>query len=185
MYGLPLSPLFARFYNILELSFVSPYTDHLLFLAKTNKENDNNNWLFAFDRANTRQFWTRAKRSNVWLSSFLNKVIQNFQKVLLVSMATARHELATERSGMHSGNTLVFYFGVKINPVWKSIRYSVIPARVKIWTVFHKLDFKLILFMLGRLHKLQYEIRKPIPISIIFWELACEFRTVILTSEQA
>jgi hypothetical protein len=41
VYVLPLSPLFARFYNILELSFVSPY-NHLLFLAKTNKENDNN-----------------------------------------------------------------------------------------------------------------------------------------------
>ena len=41
VYVLPLSPLFGRFYNILELSFVSPY-NHLLFLAKTNKENDNN-----------------------------------------------------------------------------------------------------------------------------------------------
>jgi hypothetical protein len=41
VYVLPLSPLFARFYNILELLFVSPY-NHLLFLAKTNKENDNN-----------------------------------------------------------------------------------------------------------------------------------------------
>jgi hypothetical protein len=40
--------------------------NHLLFVAKTNKEKDNNNWLFAFDRTNTRQFWTRAKRSNVW-----------------------------------------------------------------------------------------------------------------------
>ena len=40
-------------------------------------------------------------------------------------MATASHELETERSGMHSVNTLVFYFGVKINPVWKVIRYSV------------------------------------------------------------
>ena len=37
---LPLLPLFARFYNTLELLFVSPY-NHLLFLAKTNKENDN------------------------------------------------------------------------------------------------------------------------------------------------
>ena len=41
VYVLPLSTLFARFYNILELSFVSPY-NRLLFLAKTNKENDNN-----------------------------------------------------------------------------------------------------------------------------------------------
>jgi hypothetical protein len=40
VYVLPLSPLFARFYNILELSFVSPY-NHLQFLAKTNKENAN------------------------------------------------------------------------------------------------------------------------------------------------
>jgi hypothetical protein len=39
VYVLPLSPLFACFYNTLELSFVSPY-NHLLFLAKTNKEND-------------------------------------------------------------------------------------------------------------------------------------------------
>jgi hypothetical protein len=38
---LPLLPLFARFYNTLELLFVSPY-NHLLFLAKTDKENDNN-----------------------------------------------------------------------------------------------------------------------------------------------
>jgi hypothetical protein len=42
VYVLPLSPaLLARFYNILELSFVSLY-NHVLFLAKTNKENDNN-----------------------------------------------------------------------------------------------------------------------------------------------
>ena len=41
MYVLPLSPLFARFYNTLELLFFSSY-NHLLFLAKTNKENDNN-----------------------------------------------------------------------------------------------------------------------------------------------
>ena len=41
VYVLPLSPLFDRFYNTLELLFVSPY-NHLLFLAKTNKENDNN-----------------------------------------------------------------------------------------------------------------------------------------------
>jgi hypothetical protein len=40
-------------------------------------------------------------------------------------MATARHDLATEGSGMHRVNTLVFYFGVKINPVWKVIRHSV------------------------------------------------------------
>ena len=39
VYVLPLSPLFACFYNTLELSFVSPY-NHLLFLAKTSKEND-------------------------------------------------------------------------------------------------------------------------------------------------
>jgi hypothetical protein len=30
-----------------------------------------------------------------------------------------------QRSGMHSVNTLVFYFGVKTNPAWKVIRYSV------------------------------------------------------------
>jgi hypothetical protein len=41
VYVLPLLSLFARFYNTLELSFVLPY-NHLLFLAKTNKENDNN-----------------------------------------------------------------------------------------------------------------------------------------------
>jgi hypothetical protein len=41
VYILPLSPLFAHLYNTLELSFVLPY-NHLLFLAKTNKENDNN-----------------------------------------------------------------------------------------------------------------------------------------------
>ena len=40
IYVLPLSPLFARFYNTLQLvSFVLP-DNHLLFLAKTNKEND-------------------------------------------------------------------------------------------------------------------------------------------------
>jgi hypothetical protein len=68
VYVLPLSPLFARFYNILELSFVSPY-NHLLFLAKTNKENDNNidfSLSIRQNLKNTRQFWIRAKRNNVW-----------------------------------------------------------------------------------------------------------------------
>jgi hypothetical protein len=40
-YVLPLSPLITLFYNTLELLFVFPY-NHLLLLAKTNKENDNN-----------------------------------------------------------------------------------------------------------------------------------------------
>ena len=39
VYVLTLSPLFCRFYNTLWLLFVSSY-NHLLFLAKTNKEND-------------------------------------------------------------------------------------------------------------------------------------------------
>jgi hypothetical protein len=64
------------FYNTLYLLFFSPY-NHLQFLVKTNKENDNNNWLFAFERAELKeilyQFWIRAKRSNVWWSSFLIK----------------------------------------------------------------------------------------------------------------
>jgi hypothetical protein len=68
VYVLPLSPLFSRFYNILELSFVSPY-NHLLFLAKTNKEKDNNiDFSFSIRQnlKNTRQFWIRAKRNNAW-----------------------------------------------------------------------------------------------------------------------
>ena len=46
-------------------------------------------------------------------------------------------------------------------------------------------DYQLILCMLGFLHKLLYEIRKPIPkgtlviITETLWELACEFRPVI------
>jgi hypothetical protein len=41
VFVLTLSPLFARFYNTLYMLFVSPY-NNLLFLPKTNKENDNN-----------------------------------------------------------------------------------------------------------------------------------------------
>ena len=53
---------------------------------------------------------SQRKRDSVTVFSILAKIV-------LVSIATSRHELAIERSGMHSVNTLVFHFGVKINPV--------------------------------------------------------------------
>jgi hypothetical protein len=52
---LPLSPLFACFYNILELSLVLPY-NHLLFLAKANKENNNNIDLSLSIRQNLKKY---------------------------------------------------------------------------------------------------------------------------------
>jgi hypothetical protein len=68
VYVLPLSPLFARFYNTLELLFVFPY-NHLPFLAKTNKENDNNFNFSISIKQNLKKYWSildyRAKRSNV------------------------------------------------------------------------------------------------------------------------
>ena len=109
VYVSTLSPLFAHFYNTLQniqLLFVSPY-NHLLFLAKTNKENDNNIDFSLSKEQNLKKYSSILDKSEtkqrlvVKLFKVLLLVFNTFQYIGKKCFSyfhgdSERHELATE-----------------------------------------------------------------------------------------
>ena len=108
-----LSTLFPCFYNTVQLLFVSPY-NHLLFLAKSNKENDNNiDFLLSKERINLKKY-SSILDQNETKQRLLFKLFKQRKRMLLLVFNkfqyigknvtcfhgdSNRHDLPTERTG--------------------------------------------------------------------------------------